>query len=388
MITLLSKIFIKQHDDTDINKTRSSYGKLCGIVGIILNVFLFIIKIVAGMISGAISVMSDAFNNLTDAGSSLITLLGFRLSEQKPDKDHPFGHGRFEYISGFVVSIIILLVGFELAKTSFERIVTPVNVEFSYIAVIILVCAIVVKGYMAFYNFSIGRKIGSAAMKATGVDSLSDTVATSVVLICMFVALYTNLNIDAYCSLAVSLFIMYSGLKSAKETIDPLLGTPPEEAFINSIYSIVLSHSEIIGVHDLVVHDYGPGRLMISLHAEVDASSDMITVHDIIDNVEKELCERLNCSAVIHMDPVETDNEIINTLKEKITKSIFEIDERLSIHDLRTVSGPTHTNIIFDIVVPFDFTKSDSELKKELEILVSEFDKNYYTVINIDRSYN
>lgn len=388
MITLLSKIFIKQRDDTDVNRTRSAYGKLCGIVGIILNVFLFIIKIVAGMISGAISVMSDAFNNLTDAGSSLITLLGFRLSEQKPDKDHPFGHGRFEYISGFIVSIIILLVGFELAKTSFERIVTPVNVEFSYVAVIILVCAIVVKGYMAFYNFSIGRKIGSAAMKATGVDSLSDTVATSVVLICMFVALYTNLNIDAYCSLAVSLFIMYSGLKSAKETIDPLLGTPPEEAFINSIYSIVLSHSEIIGVHDLVVHDYGPGRLMISLHAEVDASSDMITVHDIIDNVEKELCERLNCSAVIHMDPVETDNEIINTLKEKITKSIFEIDERLSIHDLRTVCGPTHTNIIFDIVVPFDFSKSDSELKKILETLVREIDENYYAVINIDRSYN
>lgn len=388
MITLLSKIFIKQHDDTDINKTRSAYGKLCGIVGIILNVFLFIIKIVAGMISGAISVMSDAFNNLTDAGSSLITLLGFRLSEQKPDKDHPFGHGRFEYISGFIVSIIILLVGFELAKTSFERIITPVDVEFSYLAVFILVCAIVVKGYMAFYNFSIGRKIGSSAMKATGVDSLSDTFATSVVLICMFVALYTNLNIDAYCSLAVSLFIMYSGLKSAKETIDPLLGTPPEEAFINSIYSIVLSHSEIIGVHDLVVHDYGPGRLMISLHAEVDASSDMITVHDIIDNVEKELCERLNCSAVIHMDPVETDNEIINTLKEKITKSIFEIDERLSIHDLRTVSGPTHTNIIFDIVVPFDFTKSDSELKKELETLIREIDENYYAVINIDRSYN
>ena len=388
MITLLSKIFIKQHDDTDINKTRSAYGKLCGIVGIILNVFLFIIKIVAGMISGAISVMSDAFNNLTDAGSSLITLLGFRLSEQKPDKDHPFGHGRFEYISGFIVSIIILLVGFELAKTSFERIITPVDVEFSYLAVFILVCAIVVKGYMAFYNFSIGRKIGSSAMKATGVDSLSDTFATSVVLICMFVALYTNLNIDAYCSLAVSLFIMYSGLKSAKETIDPLLGTPPEEAFINSIYSIVLSHSEIIGVHDLVVHDYGPGRLMISLHAEVDASSDMITVHDIIDNVEKELCERLNCSAVIHMDPVETDNEIINTLKEKITKSIFEIDERLSIHDLRTVSGPTHTNIIFDIVIPFDFTKSDSELKKELETLIREIDENYYAVINIDRSYN
>lgn len=388
MITLLSKIFIKQRDDTDVNRSRSAYGKLCGIVGIILNVFLFIIKIVAGMISGAISVMSDAFNNLTDAGSSLITLLGFRLSEQKPDKDHPFGHGRFEYISGFIVSIIILLVGFELAKTSFERIVTPVNVEFSYVAVIILVCAIVVKGYMAFYNFSIGRKIGSAAMKATGVDSLSDTVATSVVLICMFVALYTNLNIDAYCSLAVSLFIMYSGLKSAKETIDPLLGTPPEEAFINSICSIVLSHSEIIGVHDLVVHDYGPGRLMISLHAEVDASSDMITVHDIIDNVEKELCERLNCSAVIHMDPVETDNEIINTLKEKITKSIFEIDERLSIHDLRTVCGPTHTNIIFDIVVPFDFSKSDSELKKILETLVREIDENYYAVINIDRSYN
>jgi cation diffusion facilitator family transporter len=325
---------------------------------------------------------------LTDAGSSLITLLGFRLSEQKPDKDHPFGHGRFEYISGFIVSIIILLVGFALAKTSFERIITPVDVEFSYLAVFILVCAIVVKGYMAFYNFSIGRTIGSSAMKATGVDSLSDTFATSVVLICMFVAKYTSFNIDAYCSLAVALFIMYSGFKSAKETIDPLLGSPPDEAFINSIYSVVLSYPEIIGVHDLVVHDYGPGRLMISLHAEVDAASEMITVHDIIDNVEKELCERLNCSAVIHMDPIETDNEIINMIKDKITKKIFEIDERLSIHDLRTVCGPTHTNIIFDIVVPFDFSKSDSELKTILENFVQEIDKNYYTVMNIDRAYN
>ena len=241
---------------------------------------------------------------------------------------------------------------------------------------------------MAFYNFSIGRKIGSSAMKATGVDSLSDTFATSVILICMFVAKYTSFNIDAYCSLAVALFIMYSGFKSAKETIDPLLGSPPDEAFINSIYSVVLSYPEIIGVHDLVVHDYGPGRLMISLHAEVDAASEMITVHDIIDNVEKELCERLNCSAVIHMDPIETDNEIINMIKDKITKKIFEIDERLSIHDLRTVCGPTHTNIIFDIVVPFDFSKSDSELKTILENFVQEIDKNYYTVINIDRAYN
>ena len=306
MITLLSKIFIKNRERTDDPRVRNAYGSLCGIMGIILNILLFALKLFAGIISGAVSVMADAFNNLTDAGSSVITLIGFRMSGQKPDKDHPFGHGRIEYVAGFIVSLIILLVGFELAKTSVEKIISPAAIEFNLVAIIILACSVLCKAYMAFYNFKIGKRLSSAAMRATATDSLSDCIATAVVLICLMISEFAGVNIDAYCGLAVSVFVLFSGLRSAKETVDPLLGTPPTKELIDEIYSIVRTNKAIEGIHDLIVHDYGPGRMMISLHAEVPADADLLATHDMIDNIEKELREKLGCDAVIHMDPIVT----------------------------------------------------------------------------------
>lgn len=386
MIELLAKIFIKDDNSTP-EKTRGAYGKLCCFVGICLNILLFGIKLFAGIISGAISVISDAFNNLTDATSSLISLLGFRLSEQKADKDHPFGHGRFEYISGFIVSMLIILVGFELGKTSVEKIITPEAVEFSYVAVIILVVSIAIKAYMAFYNFRISKKISSAAMRATATDSLSDCVATTAVLLSLIIAKIFSVNIDAYCGLAVSGFILFSGLRSAKETIDPLLGSSPSEEYIKEITTIVYSYEGVKGIHDLIVHDYGPGRAMISLHAEVDAKADMLETHDMIDNIEHELRQKLKCDAVIHMDPIVTDDPMINELKGKISVLVTCIDPGITIHDFRMVVGPTHTNVIFDVVVPFRVKKSDDEIRESVQTMVRALDGNYFAVVNIDKEY-
>ncbi len=387
MINLLSKLFIKNRENTASPNVRAAYGTLCGIMGIILNIVLFGIKMLAGVLSGAISIMADAFNNLTDAGSSVITLIGFRMSGQKPDKDHPFGHGRIEYLSGLLVSMIIILVGFELGKTSVNKIINPEAVEFSIVAVIILACSCIVKAYMAFYNFSIGKRISSAAMRATAQDSLSDCVATSVVLICLLISRFAGINIDAYCGLAVSGFIIFSGLRAAKETMDPLLGMPPSEEFIKQIESTVRAHEEIVGIHDLIVHDYGPGRTMISLHAEIPADSDLLKIHDLIDNIEKELRDTLGCDAVIHMDPIEVDDELTASVREKVAALVTCIDSGLTIHDFRIVTGPTHTNIIFDVVIPYGLKKTDAEIKENIETIVKSIDKNYFSVINIDRAY-
>ncbi len=387
MITLLSKIFIKDGGDVSSARVRGAYGTLCGIMGIILNILLFGIKMLAGVISGSISIMADAFNNLTDAGSSVITLIGFRMSGQKPDRDHPFGHGRIEYISGLIVSMLIILVGFELGKSSVEKIVSPEPVEFSVVAVIILVCSILIKAYMALYNFRIGKKISSSAMRATAQDSLNDTIATAAVLLCLIIARLTSLDIDAYCGLAVSGFILFSGLRAVKETMDPLLGTPPSEEFIKNIEDIVYSYEGVEGIHDLIVHDYGPARTMISLHAEVPCDADLLQTHDMIDNIEKDLRERLNCDAVIHMDPIATNDELTNSVREKVAALVTCIDSELTIHDFRMVTGPTHTNIIFDVVVPYGIKKSDTEIRKNVETIVKSIDENYFSVINIDRSY-
>lgn len=387
MITLLSKIFIRNREDTSSPAVRSAFGTLCGIMGIILNIVLFGIKMLAGILSGAISIMADAFNNLTDAGSSVITLIGFRMSGQKPDRDHPFGHGRIEYVSGLIVSMLIILVGFELGKTSLEKIITPEPVEFSIVAVIILACSILGKAYMALYNFRVGRMISSAAMRATAQDSLNDCIATGAVLICLLISHFLNFNIDAYCGLAVSAFILFSGLRSVKETMDPLLGTPPSEEFIKRIEEIVYSYEGVEGIHDLIVHDYGPARTMISLHAEVSADADLLETHDMIDNIEKELREALSCDAVIHMDPIATNDELTNLVRAKVASLVTCIDPALTIHDFRMVTGPTHTNVIFDVVVPFDLKKSDDEIRASVEKIVKSIDESYFSVINIDKSY-
>ncbi len=386
LIYILSRLFIKNADELPLAERRARYGSLCGFLGIFLNLFLFGGKLFVGLASGAISAVADAFNNLSDAASSVITLLGFRLANQKPDSDHPFGHGRFEYISGLIVSLLILLVGFELGKSSIEKIVNPEAVTFSIVSVIILSVSVLVKLYMAYYNRSIGRKIASTAMVATAADSMSDAVATSVVLICMLVSHFTSLQIDAYCGLAVSVFILYSGFRSAKETISPLLGQPPTQELVDEIENIVKSYPIVSGIHDLVVHDYGPGRLMVSLHAEVPANGDLLEIHDVIDNAEKELGEKLNCEAVIHMDPIQKGDVYVEETREKIETLIHILDESISIHDFRMVIGTTHTNVLFDAVIPYELKLSEADAKKKITALVQTIEPAFCPVIHIDKS--
>ncbi|MCB6610576.1 cation diffusion facilitator family transporter [[Clostridium] symbiosum] len=387
MIKFLIKRFIKDSDNIKDPAVRRMYGSLCSSVGIGLNICLFIGKYLAGVLSGSIAIMADAFNNLSDAGSSLITLIGFKFAGMKPDAEHPFGHGRIEYISGLAVSAAIILMGVELAKSSVSKILSPAPVEMSMTAIVILVVSVCVKLYMCSYNRFVGRQIDSAAMKATATDSLSDAVATSVVLLAMLVLKFTGVNVDGWCGAMVALFILYAGYSAAKDTLSPLLGQPPEEELINQIRDIALSHSEIVGIHDLVVHDYGPGRLMISFHGEVPGDGNIFELHDVIDQAEKELKEKLGCDAVIHMDPIATNDDEVKSVKQCVAELVKEINGDLSIHDFRMVKGPTHTNLIFDVVVPFQLKLSDREVADEITRRVREKWENYYAVIEIDHSY-
>lgn len=386
MITLLAKWIIRDYQKYDSPVVRLRYGVLCGAVGICFNILLFLGKITAGTLTGSIGITADALNNLSDAGSASVALVGFRLSEQKADKEHPFGHGRFEYIAGLIVSMVILIMGFELAKTSVTKIVSPEPVAFSILAVCVLSASILIKLYMFFYNRSIGKKIDSPTMRATAMDSFSDVAATSVVLISMFISKWTGWSIDGWAGLAVALFILYTGVRAAMETISPLLGQPPERAFVDKIEQIVLSQEGIIGMHDLVVHDYGPGRVMVSLHAEVPADGDMIHLHDTVDNTEKQLNRECGCEAVIHMDPIVVNDSETNRLSDEVKALISELDSGLSLHDFRVVPGPTHTNLVFDVVVPFGFSMTDEEVRKAISERVHSLEGRCYAVIQIDKS--
>lgn len=388
MIGLIGKYIIKKKNAGESEKlARQIYGTLCSVVGIMLNVLLFAGKYFAGVISGSIAIMADAFNNLSDAGSSFITLIGFRFAGKKPDIDHPFGHGRFEYISGFVVSMAILMMGFELAKSSISKIIHPEKIETSIVSMVILVISIAVKLYMVFYNKTIGNKINSSAMKATATDSLSDAVATTFVLVSMLVMRFTGINIDGYTGAIVAVFILLAGYNAAKDTLNPLLGKNPEPEFVDAIKDIVMSHEKVVGIHDMVVHDYGPGRVMVSLHAEVPGDGDIFELHDSIDHIERELTEKLGCDAVIHMDPIETDNEVVRQLKEKVENGVKLLIDGATIHDFRMVQGPTHTNVIFDVVVPYSIKDSNEEVKEKVCKMVQIIDETYFAVVNIDRLY-
>lgn len=387
MISLLARWFIRDRDNVTDPAVRRAYGQLCGLAGIGFNILLFIGKFLAGTLSGSIAITADAFNNLSDAGSSVITLLGFRLAGRKPDPEHPFGHGRIEYISGLIVSGLILLMGVELAKTSFDKILHPEAVDFSVIAIVILVVSIAVKLYMGLYNRQIGKKINSAAMAATAADCVSDSISTAAVLAAMLVAKFTGLMIDGYVGMIVAVLILISGIKAAKETIAPLLGQAPEAEFVEEIEKIVMAHEPICGIHDLVVHDYGPGRVMISLHAEVPASGDILELHDVIDNAEAALRKELNCEAVIHMDPIVTDDGITAALRTKVAEMVKTIDSRMTIHDFRMVPGNTHTNLIFDAVAPYDVGITDQEIGQRIRKMVSDMEGNYFAVVLVEHSY-
>ena len=388
MIKLLVKLFIKDSENVKDPDVREKYGTLAGVMGIVLNAVLFAAKYFAGIIAGSVAITADAFNNLSDAGSSLITLFGFKLAGQKPHADHPFGHGRFEYIAGLVVSMLIILMGFTLAKDSVGKIIHPEEVAFSGLSVAILVASIAVKVYMSLYNRYLAKKIDSVAMQATATDSLSDAVSTAVVLVSMFVSHFTGYSIDGYAGALVALMILWAGISAAKDTISPLLGTAPDKEFVDRIYEMVRACPLITGVHDLVIHDYGAGRRMISLHAEVSATGDIMATHDAIDLIERQLCDELKCHAVIHMDPIVTDDWMINSTRDCILEALQEkLFDTVTIHDFRMVAGPTHTNVIFDAVLPFEAKMDETEAKRRIDAIVKELDPTYNTVVTIDTSF-
>lgn len=387
MIQLIIKIITKKKESMEEIWLRNLYGIVCGWVGIGFNVLLFIGKFIAGTISSSVAVTADAFNNLSDAGSSIVTLLGFRLGSKKPDASHPYGHGRLEYVSGLIVSLLIFLMGFELLKDSIAKIKNPEPVETSALVFIILVLSILIKSYMTFYNFRYGKKINSAVLRATGMDSFSDCIATTVVLLSMIVQTFTSWKIDGWCGLLVAGAVLYAAYGAAKDTLQPLLGMPPEQEFVDEIYEIVLKHPLVEGVHDLIVHDYGPGRCMISLHAEVPGDQDIYFIHDEIDRIELELNEKLGCESTIHMDPIVVNNKRVDEYKSFIETIVLEWNPLYTIHDFRMVEGPTHTNIIFDVLIPRDAPEEENELKESLIEMIKERNSKLVPVIKIDRSY-
>lgn len=383
---LMIKKLLGSGADTGSPTLRRKYGIISGIAGIFLNVLLFAGKLIVALASGSVAIIADAFNNLSDAGSSVITMVGFKLSGKKPDPEHPFGHGRFEYITGFIVSIIIIIMGFELATNSIKSISAPEEVVFNTTTAVILGLSVAVKLYMSLYNIKLYRIFDSAALKATALDSLSDAVSTAAVLAALALTRYTSLHLDGYAGLLVSVFILYSGVMAAKETLAPLLGQRPKPELVKEVERLVMSNPPIVGMHDLVVHDYGPGRLMISLHAEIPSDINVFDAHCIIDDLENELGEKLGCEAVIHFDPIDTNDEELKRLRAEVEKIVKSIDERLTMHDFRYVPGESHTNLLFDVVVPFDIEIKDSVLKKEISALVLAELPNHYCVIKFDRS--
>ena len=388
MTDWLVKTFIQHPDDRDDPAVRQRYGLLSGLVGIILNLLLSAGKFLAGVFTGSIAVTADAFNNLSDAGSSVVTLAGFRLAAKQADDDHPFGHGRIEYISGLIVAGAILLVGVELARSSLEKIFRPEAVDFSWLSVGILCASILVKLWMSAFNRKLGRRIGSAAMAATAADSLSDVVATSAVLLGTLVGHFTGLHIDGWVGALVAVFILRAGWGAAKDTLDPLLGQSPDPDLVSSIVKAILAHPQVTGVHDLVIHDYGPGRRMMSLHAEVPMDADVLEVHDVIDNIERELKEKFHIEAVIHMDPIATKDPYTNQLREQVAGLVREIDPDMTIHDFRMTAGPDHQNLIFDVVVPHHCPLSDEEVKEAIARKAKALEGGpFYTVVSLDRSY-
>lgn len=383
----LVRLFIKDCDNVTDPAVRERYGILSGAVGIVLNLLLSAGKLFAGLMTGSISITADAFNNLSDAGSSVVTLVGFKLAGQKADDGHPFGHGRMEYLAGLLVSLMILLVGVELGRSSIGKILRPEAVDFSLVSTGILAASILVKLWMGQFNRGLGRKIGSAAMAATAADSLSDAVATAAVLAGTLVNRFAHVNIDGWVGLAVAVFILRSGWGAAKDTINPLLGESPDPELVKQLRELVLSHPQVVGMHDLIIHDYGPGRRLCSFHAEVPQDADILDAHDAIDHIEREIKEKFGIETTVHMDPIATADEKVNQLRRQVADLARVVEPEMTIHDFRVVRGPTHTNVIFDAVVPHKCRLTDEEVLQRLRRAVSALDPAYQAVIQIDRAY-
>ena len=383
----LVRLFIKDCDNVTDPAVRERYGILSGAVGIVLNLLLSAGKLFAGLMTGSISITADAFNNLSDAGSSVVTLVGFKLAGQKADDGHPFGHGRMEYLAGLLVSLMILLVGVELGRSSIGKILRPEAVDFSLVSTGILAASILVKLWMGQFNRGLGRKIGSAAMAATAADSLSDAVATPAALAGSLVNRFAHVNIDGWVGLAVAVFILRSGWGAAKDTINPLLGESPDPELVKQLRELVLSHPQVVGMHDLIIHDYGPGRRLCSFHAEVPQDADILDAHDAIDHIEREIKEKFGIETTVHMDPIATADEKVNQLRRQVADLARVVEPEMTIHDFRVVRGPTHTNVIFDAVVPHKCRLTDEEVLQRLRQAVSALDPAYQAVIQIDRAY-
>lgn len=388
MTDLLIKLFVKDYKNTKDSKVRSAYGKLSGLVGIVVNLILCSAKFFVGIATGSITITADAVNNLSDAGSSIVTLFGFKLSEKPADSKHPYGHGRIEYIAGLIVAFFVLLMGFELLKTSVGKIKEPQPVEYNNAALAILILSILGKLWLAFFNSRLGKKINSTATQAVVTDSLSDTAATSVALISLIVAKFSSVPVDGYFGFAVAMFIMWSGFNLVRETITPLLGMPPEKEFYEEIKDFIMSYDGIVGVHDLIIHDYGPSRLFASAHAEVPANIDVMISHDTIDLIERDVQAKYGMLISIHLDPVIVDDERINELKKITQNAVTQINSDFSIHDFRVVEGTTHTNLIFDVVANHECKLSKNEIIDTICDKLSKIDESFFCVITVDYAFD
>ena len=383
----LVKKFVHDYENVHDISVRASYGKLSGKVGIFCNAFLFAVKFIMGTISGSVSITADAVNNLSDAASSVISLIGFKMAEKPADEDHPYGHTRYEYLSGLTVAVMIILIGFELFKTSFDKVLHPSTVDFSIALVIVLAVSILIKLWMALFNKSLGKKINSSALEATAADSRNDVISTSAVLVAAVISHFFKINLDGYMGIAVAVFILYSGIGLVKDTLDPLLGKAPEPELVDYIQKKILSYDGVLGTHDLMIHDYGPGRKFASVHVEMAAEGDVLKSHDVIDNIERDFLSKDNLNIIVHYDPIVTKDDIVNDFRSWLMEQVKSIDPHLSIHDLRIVPGNSHTNLVFDCVMPHCINMSPSELKAEIRRLVNIKYPNYYCVITIDSSY-
>ena len=387
MGNLFIKLFVRDYENTSDPKVRERYGKFAGVVGIISNVVLCTMKILIGIFSSSIAIIADGINNLADASSSLMTLIGFKLASQPEDENHPYGHARIEYLTGLFVSILIIILGVQLLKTSIEKILDPEILEFSYITIITLVIAIVIKLWQSMFNKNIGKRINSVTLIATGADSRNDVIATGVVLISVLVGKFTDLKIDGYMGCLVALFIIWSGIQLVRETSSPLLGEAPDETLVSDIAETVMREPCVLGIHDLIVHNYGPGKIFASIHVEVDADGDLMKSHDMIDNIERLVKETLHIEFVIHMDPVKTNDPLINKLRAIIEEAFSPLEGVESIHDFRIVPGPTHTNVIFDVVLSTKCRYPEKQILRIANNAVKAVDNKFFAVITFDKAY-
>lgn len=379
MFDLIAKIFVKNHNDVKNPAVRTAYGTLTSIFGIVINVLLFAVKFVVGTVFMSVSIRGDAINNLSDALSSVISLISFKMSEKPADREHPFGHARIEYIASMIVSFLIIHISLEQLRESFDKIINPSPMQFGILTLIVLSVSIFAKLWMYFFNRAMGKKVGSLVMQANAADSISDVLATSAVLISVIISELVDFNVDGYMGIIVGVVILISGLKVLNEAKNRILGEAPDNEMIEQITSDVLSHEGVLGIHDIVVHNYGAGMHFATLHVEVDGSRDLFESHDMVDNIERELSEKYNIHCSCHLDPIVTDDERVNSLREMTAATVASVDERLTIHDFRMVAGVTHTNLIFDVVVPFECEIDDDSLKEQIDEKIKETDRNYYT---------